>query len=435
MDLMDSMDEQPHLGMALQHFGARARPHSSFLLAPDQPRPRLTPVVLAWRSRDFFPMKIHEFQAKELLRGYNVPTPKGIAATTVDEAIAAAKQLTLPVVVKAQVHVGGRGKAGGVKLAKTHDEVATHAKAILGMNIKGITVRTVLVEEAADIKQEFYLGLLVDRAKNAPVFIASAAGGVEIEEVAAKTPEKILTIAIEPANGLMPFQIRNMAYFLGFEDKETQKQFGQMATALYKTFLDKDCSLAEINPLVKDGKGNLIACDGKIAFDDNAMYRHPELEKLRDDGEEEPLEVEARKARVNYVKLSGKIGCIVNGAGLAMGTMDVVKHFGGEPANFLDIGGGAKADQVTEALRIITSDPTVNTIFFNIFGGIVRCDRVAEGILTALERLKLKHPIVVRLTGTNEDIAREMLKNTPLIYVKTMSEGAQKAVELSKRAA
>jgi succinyl-CoA synthetase beta subunit len=377
-------------------------------------------------------MKIHEYQAKEILRGYGVPTPRGIMVTTVDDAAKAAAEFgSFPVVVKAQVHAGGRGKAGGIKLARSAADVTTHAGAILGMDIKGITVRRLLIEEGVDIGKEFYLGLLMDRGANAPVFLVSAAGGVDIEEVAATTPEKILQLPVDPATGLLPSHIRSMAYFLGFETKELQKEFGKFAKALYQAFLDKDCSLAEINPLVLTGAGSLLACDAKINFDDSAAYRHPEYEALRDEGEEEPLEVEARKAGVNYVKLDGQIGCIVNGAGLAMGTMDVVKHFGGHPANFLDIGGGAKADQVTEALRIITSDPAVKVIFFNIFGGIVRCDRVAEGILQAMDRLKLEHPIVVRLTGTNEEKAREMLADTPLQYVKTMSEGAKKAVELA----
>ncbi|MBN1476115.1 ADP-forming succinate--CoA ligase subunit beta [Candidatus Sumerlaeota bacterium] len=377
-------------------------------------------------------MKIHEFQAKQILREHGIPIPKGDVATSVDEAVKVAKGLSLPIVVKSQVHVGGRGKAGGVKVAKTMDEVRAHADAILGMDIKGCIVRTVLLEEAADIKEELYIGFVIDRASKKPVLIASAAGGVEIEKVAAETPEKILQEVVEPSLGLCDFQVRRAAFFLKIP-KSGMKTFTYTLHALHIAFISKDCSLAEINPLVITGEGNVIACDAKMNFDDNALGRHPELEAMRDDREEEPLEVEARRAGVNYVKLDGKIGCIVNGAGLAMATMDVVKHFGGEPANFLDIGGGAKADQVTEALRIVTSDPTVNTILFNIFGGIVRCDRVAEGILQAKERLSLDLPIVLRLVGTNQREARKMLEGTDLIMLETMSEAAQRAVELSRR--
>ncbi len=377
-------------------------------------------------------MKIHEFQAKVILREHGVPVPPGQMATTPDEAISACAEMTFPVVVKAQVHVGGRGKAGGVKLAQSADEVRAAAEAILGMDIKGCTVNQVLVEQGIDIQREIYIGFVIDRAAKRPVLIASAAGGVEIETVAAETPEKILTEVIDPALGLCDYQVRRAAFFLDLP-KTAVKGFGHILRALHIAFIARDCSLAEINPLVVTGAGEVIACDAKMNFDDNALGRQPELAPLRDDREEEPLEVEARAAGVNYVKLEGQIGCIVNGAGLAMATMDVVKHFGGEPANFLDIGGGAKADQVTEALRIVTSDPTVNTILFNIFGGIVRCDRVAEGILQAKERLSLDLPIVLRLVGTNEKQARAMLEGTDLIMLDTMSEAAQRAVELSRR--
>jgi succinyl-CoA synthetase beta subunit len=379
-------------------------------------------------------VKIHEYQAKAILREFGVPTPPGVMVTDADAATKAAADMTPPVVVKAQVHVGGRGKAGGVKLARSQDEIAKHAGAILGMDIKGSTVRRLLIEPGIDIKTELYVGIVMDRAAKLPCLMVSAAGGIDIEEVAATTPEKILKIHVRPEVGLRSFLIRRAATFLGIP-KAGMKTFITVMQGLYRAFVEKDCSLAEINPLVITGDEQVIACDAKINFDDNAAYRHPEYEELRDDGEEEPLEVEARKARVSYVKLDGRIGCIVNGAGLAMATMDIVKHFGGEPANFLDIGGGAKADQVTEALRIITSDRRVNTIFFNIFGGIVRCDRVAEGILTALDRLDLKIPIVIRLSGTNEEKAREMLAGTSLIACPTMSEGAKKAVEVSKREA
>lgn len=378
-------------------------------------------------------MKIHEYQAKQILKEYGVPVPDGAVATTIEEAERIGAAAQYPVVVKAQVHVGGRGKAGGVKLARSTAELKQHAAAILGMKIKGSTVRKVLIEPGVDIKTELYLGIVMDRARRYPCLMASAAGGVEIEQVAAETPEKILKIHVKPALGLRSHQVRRAADFLGIPATAV-KMFAAVVKGLWRAFLEKDCSLAEINPLVITGGGDVIACDAKINFDDNAAFRHSEYEPLRDDGEEEPLEVEARKARVSYVKLNGRIGCIVNGAGLAMATMDVVKHFGGEPANFLDIGGGAKADQVTEALRIITADPAVNVVFFNIFGGIVRCDRVAEGILEAFRRLDLKLPIVIRLVGTNEDKARDLLKGTRLIACTTMSEAAKKAVELSRAA-
>jgi succinyl-CoA synthetase beta subunit len=377
-------------------------------------------------------VKIHEYQAKAILREHGIPVPPGAVATTPEEAVEACGGMTFPVVVKAQVHVGGRGKAGGVKLAKTREEVRAAAEAIIGMDIKGSRVNQVLVEQGVDIRTEIYIGFIIDRAAKKPVLIASAAGGVEIEVVAAQTPEKILTLAIDPSLGLCDHQVRRAAFSLGIP-KSGMRIFSHTLHALYIAFVGKDCSLAEINPLVVTGSGEVIACDAKMNLDDNALARHPEIEGLRDDREEEPLEVEARKARVNYVKLDGRIGCIVNGAGLAMATMDVVKHFGGEPANFLDIGGGAKADQVTEALRIVTSDPSVNTVLFNIFGGIVRCDRVAEGILEAKRRLSLDLPIVIRLVGTNEDKAKEMLAGTDLIACDTMSAAAREAVERSRR--
>jgi succinyl-CoA synthetase beta subunit len=377
-------------------------------------------------------MKIHEYQAKDILRGYGVPTPIGAVAATVAEAVSASKSAGgWPVVVKAQVLVGGRGKAGGVKLAKTEAEVEAMAGAILGMEIKGETVERVLVERGLNIATEIYMGLILDRARKRPVFMASAAGGVDIEEVAANTPEKILFLDVDPLTGLLDYQVREMAKFVGIP-KSGAKAFGWIVRGLFEAFVEKDASLAEINPLVITSEGDVIAADAKINFDDNALYAHPEIEMMRDPAEEAPLEQEARKAKLNYVKLDGKIGCMVNGAGLAMGTMDIVKHFGGKPANFLDIGGGAKAEQVTDALRIISSDPAVNTIFINIFGGIVRCDLVAEGILTALKNFPdWSIPIVIRLSGTNEEVAREMIKGTVLIPVSSMSEGAQKAVEIS----
>ncbi len=379
-------------------------------------------------------MKIHEYQAKQLLAKYAVPTPEGRVAFTVDEALEKAKELDVwPLIVKAQVHVGGRGKAGGVKLAHNLEDVKTHASAILGMDIKGSTVRKVLIEPGVDIKREIYLGIIMDRDRKCPVIIACGDGGVEIEVLAETNPDAILYLPLDPSYGMRPFHVTRLAKFLEIP-ASANKTFQAILKGLVSAFYEKDCSLAEINPLVITGAGQAIACDAKVNFDENAIFRHQELLELRDDGEEEPLEVKAREKSLNYVKLDGKIGCIVNGAGLAMGTMDIVKHFGGEPANFLDIGGGAKAQQVADALSLITEDPAVNTIFINIFGGIVRCDLVAKGILQALDILpNFDYPIVIRLSGTNEEIARKMLADTALHSVATMSEGAKKAVELSKR--
>lgn len=378
-------------------------------------------------------MKIHEYQAKELLAEYGVPTPKGKVATTTEEAVKIAEDLVCwPVVAKAQVHVGGRGKAGGVKLAKNINELREATGKIFGLNIKGSIVSKILVEPGVDIKKEIYLGIIMDRSTQRPVIMACAEGGVEIEVLAEEKPEAILKLPIPPTYGFLPHHLREVAYFLRIPDT-AMDSFSRIFNGLVKVFFEKDCSLAEINPLVITGTGDAIACDAKIDFDDNALYKHPELESLRDNAEEEPLEVEARDKKLNYVKLDGKIGCIVNGAGLAMGTMDMVKHFGGEPANFLDIGGGAKAQQVADALQLITSDPAVNTIFFNIFGGIVRCDLVAEGILTALQTLPdFNYPIVIRLSGTNEEKARKMLEGTSLVIAETMAEGAQRAVKISQ---
>ncbi len=381
-------------------------------------------------------MKIHEYQGKELLAEFGVPTPKGRVATTVAEAEKVAGELMCwPVVVKAQVHAGGRGKAGGVKVVKDMDALRAAAKAILALEIKGNPVRKVLVEPGVDIKTEIYLSIVLDRDAQRPMIMACAEGGMEIEELAVEKPEAILKLHLPPTYGYQAHHFRQVADFLRIP-APTLKSFKAILDGLVALFYAKDCDMVEINPLVITGSGEALALDAKVTFDDNALFKHPELEDLRDEGEEEPLEVEARNKKINYVKLDGRIGCIVNGAGLAMGTMDIVKHFGGEPANFLDIGGGAKAQQVADALALITSDPAVNTIFFNIFGGIVRCDLVAEGILTALDTLEnFDYPIVIRLSGTNEEKAREMLKDTDLIIAETMSEGAQKAVEISKRAA
>jgi len=378
-------------------------------------------------------MKIHEYQAKQIFARYEVPIPRGRVAETPDLAVAAAEEIgSWPVVIKAQVHVGGRGKAGGVKLARSMDEVRQHASAILGMTIKGITVRTVLVEPGIDIKQELYVAIMMDRGTKGPLVIASAAGGMDIEEVAKTAPEKILKLPIPPTYGVRPFHATVVEEFLGVP-AESRAQFNKTINGLLKAFTELDCSLAEINPLVLTGAGHVIALDGKMVFDDNALPWHPQLEQLRDDTAEEPLEVRARIKSLNYVKLDGRIGCIVNGAGLAMGTMDVVKHFGGTPANFLDIGGGAKAEQVADALQLITSDPHVDVIFFNIFGGIVRCDLVAQGVLDALAKLgKFDYPIVMRLSGTNEEVAKKMLEGKAGIHLApSMAEGAQLAVKLS----
>lgn len=381
-------------------------------------------------------MKVHEYQAKEILRSYGVRTPDGVVVETADAARSAAMKLarkgaSYPVAVKAQVLVGGRGKAGGVKLARSPKEAKDSAARILGMDIKGETVKRVLIEQGIDIRREIYLGIIVDRARKKPVFMASAAGGVEIEQVASETPEKILFSPVEPLLGLTEFQVREMFHFVKIP-KEGEPDFAAAVKGLYRAFVEKDCSLAEINPLVVTSKGEVIAADAKMNFDDNALARHPDISAMRDGAEEALLEREARQRKLNYVKLDGKIGCIVNGAGLAMATMDLVKHFGGEPANFLDIGGGAKSEQVAEALKLIVADPKVNTIFVNIFGGIVRCDLVARGILDALASIPdWKTPIVIRLVGTNEESARDMLHDTSLIPVQMMSEGAKKAVDLS----
>lgn len=379
-------------------------------------------------------MKIHEYQAKELLAQYGVPTPKGKVATTVEEAVKIAQDLMCwPLVVKAQVHAGGRGKAGGVKVVKDMDALKAAATSILNLSIKGIKVRKVLVEPGVDIKKEIYLGIILDRSTQRPVVMACAEGGVEIEELAVTNPDAILKLGLPPTYGFRPHHTREIAAFLGIP-ATAQKSFNAICNGLIEAFYKTDASLAEINPLAILGNGEALACDAKFNFDENALYKHPDIETLRDDGEEEPLEVVAREKKLNYVKLDGKIGCIVNGAGLAMGTMDIVKHFGGEPANFLDIGGGAKAEQVADALQLITSDKAVNTIFFNIFGGIVRCDLVAQGILDALQKLpNFNVPIVIRLSGTNEEKAREMLKGTSLTIAATMAEGAQKAVAISHR--
>ena len=378
-------------------------------------------------------MKLHEYQSKRIFAQHRIPIPKGEVATTCDEAREIAKKLGGPVVIKSQVLVGGRGKAGGIKVAKNANEAEELADQILGMEIKGLTVDKVLVDAAADIRDEIYLGIVIDRAVQKPVIIASAEGGVEIEEVAKTNPEAIKRLPIDPQVGLMDYQARNLAFDLGLK-RVLVGQFMKILRGLYQSFIDTDSSLAEINPLVVTGDETLLAVDGKIVLDDNALYRHPELAELRDVQEESPSEREARLAGLSYVKLDGEIGCMVNGAGLAMATMDIVKVYGGEPANFLDIGGGAKADKVAAALQIILSDPKVKSVLFNIFGGITRCDEVARGILDALNEVKTSVPMVARLVGTNEEEGRSILAEANFPSAASLGEAARKAVELAKGA-
>ena len=376
-------------------------------------------------------MKLHEYQSKRIFAQYGVPIPNGEVATTPAEAKAIAEKLGGRVVVKSQVLVGGRGKAGGVKLANDPAEAEAVAKKILGMDIKGLTVEKVLVDEAADIKQEIYLGIVIDRTIHKPVFIASSEGGVEIEIVAKENPDAIIHLPVDPLLGMQDFQARNLAFDLGLRGKLIN-QFVKIAKGLYQAFVESDGSLAEINPLVVTGEGKLLAVDGKMLLDDNALYRHPDLEAMRDRQEEDESERIAREAGLSFVKLDGEIGCMVNGAGLAMATMDIVKHYGGEPANFLDIGGGAKAEKVAAALRIILADPKVKAVLFNIFGGITRGDEVANGILQALEEVKTDIPMVARLVGTNEEEGRAILQAANFPSASSLSEAAQMAVTMAK---
>lgn len=378
-------------------------------------------------------MKLHEYQSKRIFADYGVPIPEGETATSPGEAREIAKRLDGPVVLKSQVLVGGRGKAGGIKLANNPDEAEKLAGQILGMNIKGLTVDTILIDQAANIKQEFYLGIVVDRALQKPVIVASAEGGVEIEEVAKTEPEAIIRLPIDPQMGLLDYQARDLAFELGLR-RAFINQFVQIVQGLYRAFIHSDASLAEINPLVVTEEEHLLGVDGKIVLDDNALIRHPHLAELRDIQEETPSEREARLAGLSYVKLDGKIGCMVNGAGLAMATMDIIKRFGGEPANFLDIGGGAKADKVAAALRIILSDPKVKAVLFNIFGGITRCDEVAQGILAALDEVEANVPMVARLVGTNEEEGRQILAEADFPSAASLAEAAQRAVALAQGA-
>ena len=376
-------------------------------------------------------MKIHEYQAKQILSRYNIPVQKGEVATTPEQARDIAKSMGTMVVVKAQVHAGGRGKAGGVKLAKTPDEAEEKAEAILGMEIKGSTVRKVLVTQAADIAKEFYLGAIIDRAAKGVTLMGSSEGGVEIEEVAKTDPEKIVRVLADPFLGLTDFQARELAFGMNIEVDKING-FVTIAKELYRAFIENDADILEINPLILNDKGEWQALDAKMVYDDNALYRQKNAEELRDLTEEEPAENEARKAGLSYVKLDGDIGCVVNGAGLAMATMDSLKLYGGEPANFLDIGGGAKAEKVTAAIRIILSDPNIKAILFNIFGGITRGDDVAKGIVAGLEQVKTAVPIVIRLVGTNSEEGRKILEESGLKSAETLAEAARKVVSVAK---
>jgi len=376
-------------------------------------------------------VNIHEYQAKEILRGYGVPIPPGEIATTPAEAEAIATKYGTAVMVKAQVHAGGRGKAGGVKFCKTPADAKEKATAILGMKIKDLTVEKVLVTIAADIGSEAYVGIIVDRATKKPVFMVSAAGGIDIEEVAAKTPEKILYVPVDVRYGLPTYDAMRMGFFL-YEDVKLARAAAKIMQQLYAAFMAAGCSLAEINPLVVTPTGELIAVDGKMVIDDNELDRKPEIAALRDESSEEPSEVDARNANLTFIKLDGNVGCVVNGAGLAMATMDLVKYYGGEPANFLDIGGSSNPEKVVNALRIITADPNVKAILFNIFGGITRTDDVANGIVTATKQNPLKVPIVIRLTGTNEEIAMKILTENGFSASSDMDTAVKSAVELAK---
>jgi succinyl-CoA synthetase beta subunit len=385
-------------------------------------------------------MKIHEYQAKELLKKFNVPVPRGIVAHSPEEAFQAAKELAVePVVVKAQIHAGGRGKGGGVKLAKTADEARELAQKILGMQLvthqtgpEGREVRVLLIEEGLPIDREFYLGIVLDRASGRTVFMASAAGGMDIEEVAANTPEQIFKETIDPAVGFRSFQARKLAFALGLPNELISQAVKFMQT-LYSAYESMDASLVEINPFLLTKDNRLIALDAKITFDDNAMFRHPDFKELRDLNEEEPLEIEASKFDLNYIKLDGNIACMVNGAGLAMATMDIIKLAGGEPANFLDVGGGASQERVEAAFRILLADPSVRAVLINIFGGIVRCDMVARGVVGAANNLGISVPVVVRLEGTNVEEGQRVIRESGLNFTVAngMKDAAEKVVALA----
>ncbi|MEH7440971.1 ADP-forming succinate--CoA ligase subunit beta [Bacillus sp. JJ1122] len=386
-------------------------------------------------------MNVHEYQGKEILRKYGVKVPNGKVAFTVEEAVEAAQELgSSVVVVKAQIHAGGRGKAGGVKVAKNLDEVRTYATEILGKTLvthqtgpEGKEVKRLLIEEGCDIKKEYYVGLVLDRATSRVVLMASEEGGTEIEEVAEATPEKIFKEEIDPVVGLMPYQARRIAFNINIP-KELVNQAVKFMMGLYNAYIEKDCSIAEINPLVVTGDGQVMALDAKLNFDANALYRQKDILEYRDLEEEDAKEIEASKYDLSYISLDGNIGCMVNGAGLAMATMDIVKHYGGDPANFLDVGGGATAEKVTEAFKIILSDPNVKGIFVNIFGGIMKCDVIATGVVEAAKQVGLEVPLVVRLEGTNVDLGKQILNESGLniIAAESMADGAEKIVSLVK---
>lgn len=386
-------------------------------------------------------MNIHEYQAKEIFSRYGVRVPTGKVAFSGEEAQQIANDLNMDkFVVKAQIHAGGRGKAGGVKLVNSTEEVGRIAAEMIGMKLvthqtgdEGKIVRKVLVEEATDIERELYLGMVIDRAEEKVVIMASPEGGMDIEEVAEKSPEKIIKVYVNPGIGLLPYQCRKVAYFLGLEGKSVNRAVS-FIMGLYDLFVEKDCSLAEINPLVQISDGSVLALDGKLNFDDNALFRHKDIEELRDLDEEDELEIEAKQVGISFVKLEGNIGCLVNGAGLAMSTMDIIKHYGAEPANFLDVGGGANAEQVTKAFKMILSDENVKAIFVNIFGGIMKCDTIAEGIITAANEVGINVPLVVRLEGTNVEIGRKLLSESGLDIStgKDMKEAASMVVEAAK---
>jgi succinyl-CoA synthetase beta subunit len=387
-------------------------------------------------------MKIHEYQAKGILTEFGVPVPRGRVAATPAEAGAVARELGGTVVVKAQIHAGGRGKGGGVMLAASPDEAEQVASRILGMQLRthqtgpeGQRVRRVLVEEGMDIRRELYLGIVLDRRAGLPVLMASGAGGVEIEEVARTRPEAIVKAHVDPATGLRPFHARKLAFALGLTG-ETVKTASDFLARLYRVFEQKDCSLAEINPLVVAGDGRLLALDAKLTFDDSALFRHPEIQALRDLDEESPLEVEASRSNLNYIKLDGSVGCMVNGAGLAMATMDIIQLAGGAPANFLDVGGGASAEQIEHAFRILISDSSVRAVLINIFGGILRCDRLAEGVIAAVRSLGVRLPIVIRMEGTNVELGQQMLRESGLNFIaaRDMQEAAREAVRAARGA-
>jgi succinyl-CoA synthetase beta subunit len=385
-------------------------------------------------------MKIHEYQAKAILARHGVPVPRGETLSNASDAAAIARRLgTKVVVVKAQIHAGGRGKGGGVKLARSPEDAEKLAKAMIGMTLvthqtgpEGRHVSRVLIEEGLQMQRELYLSIVLDRASGKPVIMASAAGGMDIEEVAASTPEKIAKVYIEPGVGIVPFEARQLGFAIGLDGAQVNK-FVKVVTALYDSYLATDASLLEINPLVVTAAGDLLALDAKMNFDDNALYRHPDIRELRDLSEEDPLEIEASKFNLNYIHLDGNIGCMVNGAGLAMATMDIIKLAGGEPANFLDVGGGANAEQIRNAFKILMSDTKVKAVLINIFGGILRCDVLAQGVIAAVKELGVPVPIVIRMEGTNVDEGKRLLEESHMNFTTadSMDEAAKKVVELA----